>query len=472
MASENNPRFSRKYLRFEFYTTQQSYVNFILTSYSQLRDYYKRADWNPLVTWGPLFVVGDVVAKSTNSTLISVKHPEYNGTNHPTLVNLLQIFDVETRTVNHYWNRQYSGGELPVFVPINKIGINFCYCDYPQRRFDSTWDFSFFTVSFDCWTWLWLSVALCLVSFLAFTNINEGSTWALFSTLSSLISSGTSGITRKQRYSKLFILWMMCSLVLVIFYSGHMTSSVISPLPEFRIQTFEELKNKNFTMIYGDLPTYTITNETIAALSKNTIVRKEMKILQNFINTALFKSYEGDKFILALINNGKMASIMGWPFVMWAAKTGMEFISKTNSTSGKTRKKKCFIGKEIIPLAEIYMAFIPPRSAEVGQAFQWLMESGIFTRWYHEIKEMSYSSRVQDRARFKSPTNMVDIKVETIVSLAMEGRMITIFKLWIFTLVGSLACFCLEVLWINYRLDVAKLLKLYYFSRVLETTGL
>lgn len=80
----------------------------------------------------------------------------------------------------------------------------------------------------------------------------------------------------------------------------------------------------------------------------------------------------------------------------------------------------------------------------MGKAFQRLIATGVIPRWDREGNWLTYADRVQDRVRIISDTKFAK-KDATAKTLSMNGKIITIFLLWLFCLATCCASLAFEM---------------------------
>lgn len=84
------------------------------------------------------------------------------------------------------------------------------------------------------------------------------------------------------------------------------------------------------------------------------------------------------------------------------------------------------------------------RNDGIATMYERLLSSGIESRWRQEQFGFMTASRVQDRVQVKSRTRMV-LQTSTTEKLKMDGKILTIFLLWILCLAIFLMAFIFEI---------------------------
>lgn len=430
-----------KLVIFDFFGSTDEYVRSLLAKYTKIRNYF-----NAVPPGAAYYALGHITAQAANATLIAYGHPDYAEGRHPRILPGVLHFDQKNRTIDYIWRRYYPPRspwlrETPSFVRVDSMDLNFAICEMPKQKSDSGWDLTVFADSFDRLTWLCLLTAWIFVSVLAFTRVQTGINLVFFSSLSVLLSEEVSGIPRKMGRSKLFVLWMFVCLIVVPFYSGDIASQVISPSPDERLEKLEDFLNQNYTVISGDQITLNFFNDVVTSLSEREYVQPDIRTLEQLLKQIAVRPYYDDSFYKSLVQENKVISIMGWPFVISATNNAFTWM---NNNPGVPRQK-CYVGKKLVRYGDSFHIFLPPRALETAHAYQLLFSAGIAQRWNYEYLAPFHSSRVQNRVRFKSPIFVVDEQEKRTVVLAMKGKTVTIFILWALCLFGCGLTFCWEL---------------------------
>lgn len=447
----------KNHLLLDFYEIDQKFLEVVFRDYGKLPDYYCTVD-HPCIgmTRATLCVLANILAEAINFTLIAPGHPSYedNGL-HPKIYPALQELDNENRTVTKVWSNYFScvppgkwrRKEAPELIKTQFLDLNFVYCAAVQKQHDSIWEFSLFTDPFDFWIWMGLLVALVLVSWLAFSSFkgNGALSFQVVSSLEPLLSPGIGGFDKK---SLLFVLWMLTTMVLVIFYSGVLTSVVISPSPEVSLETVSDLEKNNYSFILPNSVWIRLIQAiSMASLSGNLFTPMDYDHVRRIAKSneiRIYRSYPKFLFEMSSVNE-KVASFMMWPLALRTASLAANVISAEEaSASRKIKKRKCYVGKKMVRVGEAYLAVTPPGSMLLGSVFRRLVDSGIAGRWWDEFIAMGYSMRVQDRRRVISPTEILSDEGNIFEELRLEGDTVTIFLLWTGCLVICLVTFGFE----------------------------
>lgn len=440
------PDKSPTYLLYDFFGETENQVDLVKHNLTQLRN-YNSAIFNKEPN-AISINIGNILAEALNSTLIGKGHPHYFPQRYPTYVPLVTLLSPTGQTVENYWNlywKEWKGKQgLPLFYLAPTLHLNFAYCAETSVEQKSSWDFSIFTTAFDSYTWLCISLSVLLIGLL---TRSKSFISTLIYTVSALLSVG--GTIR----SPLFVLWMLVTLVMITMYTGDMTSHITCPSKEQTISNISELEKQNYTLFFGDPMTPFVVNAVIQALAKKEFVSADTKTLHRLLSSAeqLDLVKDGDtrlygKTIVAKSSLTKLATVSPWPFAISAANSGNNYIMENSKNSGKILRKKCYIGSKLIPVPFSYTGLLPPDNGPFKMIFEIFRASGIHDRWINEFLSMGIASRVQDRAKFRSPINIVDIRNPGVTALHMkQGQMGAIFLLWTISLVVSSACYICEI---------------------------
>lgn len=460
MSMERPAEFPVAFLLFDQAGTRHATVEKVLRYYGKLRDFN-----GSVPAWGVQVVIANLVASAVNITLIGKDHPNFvaggpagiNWVNasDPRVLPETRVFDSEERTLEFVWNKMYElrsqngNAPLPTVELKDSLAYNFAYCLVPKMKWDSTWDFSYLTDPFGYWTWLVLFLVLGAVAIVAFWKAESGDyETGCFATFAVLLQTG-SGNHGKD--SKLFILWMSSTLVLSTFYTGEMTSDVITPPSEETLNTVGDLERNNFTLIFDQKYVFDIISDTVRTMSGKPFVQKNVLTMGRLLDRAVLRP-DFQWYVSQLENGDKTAVTTGWPHVISQAAGANARIStkfaarKKSKLKGRGKKRKCYIGKELIGTGEKFFVFLPPKSNLLAQAYRKLFASGIVYRWYEENNAISVSRRVQERVLVKGRTTIVDPEGATVVQLAMEGKMVTVFLTCFLAILLSSVCFSAELL--------------------------
>ncbi len=436
----------------DHYQMTQFNINITLTKFNRIQDYYwysQTYDRSKFL-FSPYIVLASILAQSTNSTVVS-QHTISNTFGHkirsknlcPTIVPFVQNNDLLNRGTLFLWNMYNQKAyrkkltELPAFVQVHPINANFAYCQVPKIEKLNLLSFSEFTDAFDKYFW-----AILFAAGISITLFIGTSKWlTLFSVL---LSSGVPHNLNKlkARSACILVIWMFCATILNTLYSGRVTSTLISPPLDDLLSNVEELEKSNFSLLFHDKNHLALTKLTYQ-LMPNVGLHRYVKVIKRMINYAVVVSGLEDSIVQLYHKTKKYAIVADWPLVI----QGAELLNDWNKNSTNiSNKKRCYIGKELIPLGNSYLAFLPPKSEVLSYRFQLLIEMGIHDRWHQEYVGMSHSQRVQSRVRVKSPTRILKDASDTISTLGIHGKTLKVFVLWSMLLAVCILVLLLEVL--------------------------
>ncbi|CAL8127417.1 unnamed protein product [Orchesella dallaii] len=242
-----------------------------LSVFSKKRNYYNKPPF-----FGPIFVLANLHSSALNTTLLMKREAIERGIVtecYPTFMPAIQVFDTKERTVQSVWDNYRQLGTARLGRLKNE-GYNFVYCDSPKIVKDS-WDFIIFTRGFDTLVWVCIVIAFLAASFILtfyphrhecrfdLLHITTSLFASAISLLSVLISSGPSFAKADLARSNLFCMWTFICLVLVNYYTGLITSQLISPPLEDVMKKMSDLLKRNYTLIFHDITHLDILNATV-----------------------------------------------------------------------------------------------------------------------------------------------------------------------------------------------------------------
>lgn len=270
----------------------------------------------------------------------------------PTIVPQVSSSDLVTRKIGYAWNLYYFPGtrkELPVFVESNPLDASFAYCKIPNIEEDNYINFSVFLKTFDAYSWLAL-----ILAFIAITVITGPKKW--LATLSALLTYGSwQKLASLQISSSLFVLWLFIASVINNFYSGLITSKLISPPQNEIFANIEDLQNNNFTLLFRG--NYLTVLGARAALQKLPAsgIHPYLQVYRDMVNHAESVATR-EKLYQAFQSKVKNYAVaMPWHFVA-------DLMSTFNKRGKATKSMKhCYIGKELIPAGKYFYSFLPPK---------------------------------------------------------------------------------------------------------------
>ncbi len=108
----------------------------------------------------------------------------------------------------------------------------------------------------------------------------------------------------------------------------------------------------------------------------------------------------------------------------------------------------------------MYQVFVLPfgNNKKLRKAALYLVESGILKYWRDEYIKLRYAKRVQERSKVISRTKIIyDFEKAVTSSLALEGKISSVFFLWVACLVGGCCTvFVAELCYFKYLMGFLK----------------
>lgn len=429
---------SNKILIVNVFDYDQSIISTVLANYSRLRDFHSDPPY-----MGPLVITEKILASFINSTLIAKSHLRNiclssSGT---TIFPTTSSGVANLQTIN---NNPQLGPNIIILLE-SSIGFNFAYCRKISKAINSTSPLTLLRETADFYFWTALAISLLAVAMILKSTKKRQYDLSYYAhaLVSTLLSPGTSGTFRLFRHSYLFTLWMCACITFGTYFSGSLTSFVISPTPEARMTMMSQLVESNYSLINTDSSLLTFSKEMIQSIAKPGDLIG-MKVLERLNSSYVANSTE--EFVNIFTRTDNTATISSWPFVIFAATRATEFIAKQ-----AIKDVKCYIGTALVYKKNFYHVFTSPSKAgndanKLAKALRWLMESGIYKLLLNELYEIGVSSRVQGRMRMKSPTHIVE-EMEAVRSLKMEGKLQGVFYVWALCIGISTVKFGAELYW-------------------------
>lgn len=317
----------------------------------------------------------------------------------------------------------YDATDKPSVVQRTSAPMNYALCQPPRRAMETTSPFH----TADPLVWLVLITCLIFVSLVVGLSIKKITSQIFLVALSPLVSGGISVKSKTLRHSLLLTLWMYVSLVFATYYSGNLTSHVISPLKEFRLTKVSDLMEHNFTLIARSKFVY----QNMKDLVKMTGNQEHARVLEPLTASTVVSPSDAElpKMVATM---DKRACISPWPGAMQAASRAGDYLRKINS------EKRCYLGKLFFDL-NVFITLTPPRSKRLAEIVEVMMEAGFFNAWFNEFAELAVSSRAQERSKMISRTT---IKEEKPPPSALKLK--NVFVLWVTCIAISFGIWALE----------------------------
>lgn len=431
------PHFS-KVVHLQFHHLSQENVEMLRSQYSRLRDYYSSEGHSREVLWGPLVSVASLVAAAVNATIIVFpRNTELcEGDQVPAWATIkpeqfaVQIVDNDT-----------------LIVQENSVRYNFFYCDR-QKEADYENAFEMLFSSADAIVWICLVGALILVGYTVPVIIDkEGHLQrnigqVSLAAVAVLLTPGVAAQPDKIKHSAVFTLWMYITIIFVTYYGGSLTSEIISPTPEWRMTSLEELFEYQYWLMFhpqamfrlgaltwmtqvmlpdldedneDELGTYNLTTAQVSAINLRQMARERISM-----------AFSEEEYFEDMITE-RRATVTDWEGCIWEVNAVKQYIENRGM-----KRTKCYIGQELTFNNPKFYVISPTSLQDVSRMsnyFQTLMEMGFYFLWMKEQAGMNSAKRVQDRLRVKGPTNIIE-DVEIFHALELEGKLHNVFVLW------------------------------------------
>lgn len=440
LFQSNVPRDS--YLIVDYFYMNQPGINEVMANYSRLRD---------LHTSPPYFAahvhMNLVLADALNASLVAHSNliSDYQNCSNKIISKFL--FQIPGKFV-HELQAFFWKSKSAKFIPVDAMSLNFVYCDKPKKSKQSPFQFNTFLNTADTYVWLCLLAAIfCISGVLSIGSHFDKTKYQLsicestLTTLSALLSPGISATVGTLHHSGIFTLWTCVCLVFVTFYSGFLTSVVISPVPENTMKQLGDLITNAFSLANWDRATLMALQLLKKGSQYDNIEKEKLEALFNSSQVVT----TSEEFFQILLSGKKRAAINN-------DITVLHFLSRLNYFMKEWHIKdlRCHIGKTLDYQMYSYTVFIPPESDMLAEVFQATLENGMHQFWLSEMKAVAISKRVQDRLRVVIPTHVVQEK-EKVAGLKLEGKLVVVFVLWAFLLVICCGAFTFEVMLMRSR---------------------
>lgn len=442
LQSHRKTSFINDLLLFHYPFTNQSTLSRFLETYSRPRDFHS----NP----PPLLILAiqlsNLISQFVNSTLVSATdlnaspHGSEGIAGYPTI----SAFLVNSQVFNMYDEERASANprRIPVSLFLSS-GLNFAYCSR-RRKLDHTaiTVLKLLLGKADIW------VGICLVvSILGIALIlkNDGIEAYYFVTILAIISP----ITCKSSKSTLFQIWMLGCIVVSTCYLGDLAGEMISPTRDTQMTTFEELLERNYSLMYDSPRLKNRVREYVASSpeTRNNSGNFGMKIM-NLVNAAVATKTK-EEFMDTFVREESSAYISNWMGTMLVVHGGNTMILERGLQS-----RRCYLGKDLRLYINFWFAFTGSDKEKLSRCFRHIVEAGYVVLWEKEMIGSNVVQRVQDRSRFKGPTSIVQDKEEP-RPLRMVGKFQNVIYLWLSCLSGCILALAAECLgkWIRSQLS-------------------
>lgn len=430
------------------------YFHQVVKTFSRIRDYYRSDDHNQSLQIFPKLIVSKLVAEGVNATLLPYKNQTKFG-NLSTFPKILydntvsKTYEGKTSILSHwkdYYNSPYSHThdlirshekrEFPMFSIINEKYLNFFYCDEPRKTKTYPFKFSLFTNPFDSWIWIILLMSFASVVLILTPNNFKDIISKVILLLNLTLQQGSPAL---PKYSGLCYVWMIMSMVVVTFYSGEMTSTVIRPPEDDVIRTVQDLIHRSYRLSFVSRNQIEVLNNSMNSLKLKSKTKESIELL---VKTRDQNNSLGT--FNNLLYSGKLCLFNWWENAMYI----VHWAHKKFKTEAKTMGNKvriCRVGQELLRSDELFFVTLPPDNAQLTAAFHKLFQVGVIQRWMQEEEGLLTSGRVQERVRVVSRTKVKSMEVNVASKLKLQGKIVTVFSIWLICALVSIAGFGCEI---------------------------
>lgn len=138
-----------------------------------------------------------------------------------------------------------------MFTRIESVDFNFVYCDTPKLLRSEMYDMGVILQAFHPNVWFFLILILLLCSVIISKTFHPRDiSSAMLSLFAGLLGGNFQFGPGNLKKSTLFILWLLTSIIINNFYTGSMTSVLITPLKEHVMRKVAELDEQNYSIIF------------------------------------------------------------------------------------------------------------------------------------------------------------------------------------------------------------------------------
>lgn len=417
----------------------QIYIAEVLQYYPKLRDLYNEPPFHTILVHMTLWM-----ASGLNASLISFANLTLCENVDKVVKSLPTVIGpiLSNSLLKAYNDHDQEDQDVPklMFGLKYPLALNFIYCG-KGTSFERASILETLFSKVDTPVWICLGISLMVVTLMCSIEPipNSKHFWGnplpFMTTVSVLLTSGPSGKIRKNSVS--FVLWMFACLIFVTYYSGSLTSTVISPSREVRLREMDQILEHNFSFIFEEQNFPVDLAIDAVEFSFDNSSDSDVKLLGS-LKSALRKPSEED-FLEALVSGEKLAAFTAWPSAIFAANLGNKFISKND-----IKMTRCFIGEELLHQIDYHYGFTGFDNEKLARVAVAMEESGFYALWWHEFFGLATSTRVQGRSRVVNPAKLQDDK-EQVRPLQLEGKLMDVFLLWVKCLGVAVLAFILEL---------------------------
>lgn len=409
-------------LDFNFFT--QRHLKIASENYPRLRDFYS----SPPLT-APLIHHALFIAAAINATLVSTTNFKESTASIPTLYYI----KYGTELLDIYDKVKYENGKAVNLFFVSRFSLpwNYVFCDF--KHLESPSPLKVFESTADSFVWLCLGSSLITLTFVIRTSPKKLNFSVFMPALSSLLTPGVEITSTSLRHSYLFNLWMFTSFVFLTYFSGRLTSVVISPSREYRMTKIAHLRENNYSTVFRVTAELNFVTTHLTKLNGS---EEECIILKYLIASTMVTSTNEQDFPETLALTSHRAYLAVWPVTIYAATRANEVLWRAGNSN-----KRCYIGEELFFDQNTFISMSAFTNTRLPKIMKVLMESGIFLLWYKEYVGIATSHRVQERSKVISRTKLLEEKEQPKALQLADGKFKNVFLLWISCCLLSLAAF-------------------------------
>lgn len=418
---------TRRFIFFEYFHLDQIYIDRILRNFSKLRDFHNDPPY-----LGPLVQLVQFVASAINATILSSRSVK-KGCNPEVIWHIPKFYSAFGSQLID----AFVGLNKPLLIQVDSNFFNFNFCQRQGK--DASNNISpleIFRSTAESKVWLCLGASLILTTYLVRLQVGKNNSSVLLATLSALLSVGVTGDSRLLRRSWLITLWAGVSLIFVTFYSGSLTSVVMSPTKENRMSKLIHLVQNNYSLLMFN-PT---TTSILKGLTRQNTFQENAKIVKNLLPSTRMERNEEDFFKAFVSKRSRFAFLGFWQDSILIVHRAEEYMTKN-----KIFRRRCYIGEELVLPQTRFIVITPSVSKRLSRILTVLLEAGYFFLWMDELSGIAVSTRVQGRSKMISPTKLFEEKEQPNALELTEGKVRNIFFLWLFCSFFSIIIFITEV---------------------------
>lgn len=432
---------SEKILLFDYPWIDQTKVDLMIRNYSRVRNLHSK---QASMEVAPLVILINMIAVAFNATLLSATGLSQNCTGNITTI-ALQIPSRELRLDSS--RDQVETSLSPTIFPVTKSASNLVYCQNRRKKQENMSPLEIFRNTADTLVWMSLLLSILLISLLLKVGSTSDFSEILLTTLSILLSPAISGISRN---SKLFVLWTFVCLLFLTYYSGSLTSVVISPPPDARFTKIDELYEHKYTLLSiskfsADWVILSVNEGLRWSQKKNTTSYRRFTMLKELFTSSILIPTDSDDET--------------WYKKLWEAESKIflfVYFATAVHTAGKLMVYlknenihgiRCYLGEELEVVEMTYFMATSSGRNQVARIYLLLLEAGYYSFLEKEFWALISFNRVQDRVRVDpSLTRIVEETQAPRPLQIWEGKLRNVFLLWVICLGGGLGMFVLEIL--------------------------